>query len=343
MTAVRYLLRDWWLVVIAAAVAVLPAVLHLDRGIFFWWLALGGAGLWLLWLFRSDLLWGVLVWFAVLACLHEEFWRFRAEALPALTIPRIWMVILTVSFVLMLVLGRVTWKPNWTVLGPAALLLAYFTVSAAVSGFKTVSVASVHYRLIGGWLMPIIAMLIVSHSLRSERQLTRWLIFFSLLGAYLTYIGYCEHFRLWSFVWPRFIADPTRGIHWGRVRGPFLVSAVMGVVLVYCFFNNLVLARLSRPAWRWALYVLNAASLPVIFWTYTRAVWLAMLVGTAIWLATSRRGLMRTAGVLASVAASLVLLVGLWPRLSSPQRTVGGWTDKTPIQRRYRCGWVLPG
>jgi len=334
MTAIAQLRKDAWLLILAVLLAAGPLALRLDRGVLIWWIAVAAAAGWLLWVLRADLLVGLLGWFAVLGCLHEEFWRFRAAGWPALTVPRLWLAVLLVSFVLALLFGRLRWRGHATVLVPAVLLLAYLSASAAISGFETSAVATVHYRLIGGWWMPVVAMLVASSCLRSERQLLRWLTFFCLFGAYLTFTGWCERFGFWSLVWPDFIADPSRGIHWGRVRGPFLVSAVAGVVLVYCFFNNLVLVRFVSAPMRWPILLLNLLSLPVIFWTYTRAVWLAMLVGLAIWIFWSRRGWTRIAFTCAAASLAIVLAVGLWPRLTSPQREVGGWTDKTPIYVR---------
>ena len=38
-----------------------------------------------------------------------------------------------------------------------------------------------------------------------------------------------EMAKLWGLVFPRFIGDPTIGIHFGRARGPMLQSVRLGV------------------------------------------------------------------------------------------------------------------
>src|SRR5439155_13100438 len=101
------------------------------------------------------------------------------------------------------------------------IFVLYFTLSAAASGFETRSPVTVHYRLIGGYLFPFIIFMLMVHGLRREIDFRRIAIFFALLSLYLTWIAWCERFELYGAVWPRFVADPSVGIHWGRVRGPF--------------------------------------------------------------------------------------------------------------------------
>jgi hypothetical protein len=207
----------------------------------------------------------------------------------------------------------------------------YFFVSALVSGFQTRSVVSVHYRLIGGYLFPFTVFVLVLHGFHGEGDFRRLGHFFAGLSVYLTFTGWCEHFGLDALVWPRFIMDPSVGIHWGRVRGPFVMSAAMGLALVYCYFSNLVLARcLARG--RWLLYFANAAMLPVIFWTKTRSVWLAFVLCSLIWAAYSRR---RTTRVV-SVSALLALLVAVlnMENFLTPDRARGGLTDTEPLLLR---------
>lgn len=298
-----------------------------------YWLGLGGLVAFVFYAVKGDLLSAILFWFATLIALHEEFWRRPVPLFFSVTIPRIGLVVLVALFLVMLLLGRTRLRTAWPLSGVLFLLLAYFSISAAVSGFETRSVITVHYKLIGGYLFPFVTFALLLHAIRTERDLRRIGVFFALLSVYLAWIGWCEQFELRAGLWPQFIGDPSVGIHWGRVRGPFVHSAAMGLALVYCYFSNLVLARnISRG--RWLLYAVNALMLPTIFWTKTRSVWLSFLICAAIWALYSRRRTARTVFVCTLVAVVLLVAVVNMENFLSPHRAKGGWTDMEPLLLR---------
>ncbi len=281
----------------------------------------------------------VLVWFATVTCLHEEFARLILPGFFNLTIPRVLLVVLVGLLVAMIAVGRVRVRWAWPTSLLMGVILIYFTLSAALSGFDTIAVASVHYRLIGGYWFPFVVFILLLHAVRSDLDVRRLLIFFFLLGAYLTFTGWAEQFKLWSLVWPRFIADSAKGIHWGRVRGPFLASPIMGLVLVYVFFNNLVLARMSGPVFRWVCRLAAAATLPAIFWTQTRSVWLAMAIAAMLWVGFSRRGVSRAVWLSLILAVIVTGATYNWRNIASTRREVGGVTSVEPIY--VRLGLLL--
>jgi len=283
---------------------------------------------------RGDLLTAVLAWFTTLILLHEEFWRDAESAFFALTIPRIGIVALFVLFLFMVVTGRVrprlTWPVGWLLLA----IVAYFSISAAFSGFETRSPITIHYRLIGGYVFPFVVFLLVLHGLRNETDYRHIAVFFAGLGFYLTFIAWCERFEIYALIFPRFITDPGVGIHWGRVRGPFVMSPAMGLALIYCFFSNLVLARQSRLSIRTLLWLCKLLMLPAIFWTKTRSVWLSFVVCGAIWLICSKRRIARAVTVPALLAVALVVAVANMEGILSEDRDKGGVTDLEPILLR---------
>ena len=298
------------------------------------WATALGIGLFGFYLLRGDLLVAVLAWFATLICLHEEFWRDSDSLFVAITIPRLFLAALVVLFLFMLAMGRVRFRMAWPVGWVLLAVVGYFTVSAFASGFETRSPITVHYRLIGGYYFPFIVFLLILHGLRREGDFRRIAIFFAGLGVYLTYIAWCEQLEFFALVWPRFIADPGVGIHWGRVRGPFVMSPAMGLALVYCFFSNLVLARQSSPLTRWLLLLANAAMLPAIFWTKTRSVWLSLVVCGLIWVLYAKRRTTRAVTVPALIALALVVAVANLEGFASEDREKGGLTDLEPILLR---------
>ncbi len=325
-----------WLLAIALAVtgAVLASGLVFSvpaRSLLIYWIALGGLTLLILYAVLGDLLLAVLLWFFTLICLHEEFWRQQVPLFFAVTIPRLFIVVLVVLFVLMAAMGRIRVTMGGAIGGMMAVLALYFTISAAASGFETHSPIKVHYRLIGGYLFPFTVFALVLNGVRDERSVRRVATFFFFIGLYLSFTGWMEQFKVWALVWPKFIADSTVGIHFGRARGPFVQSAAMGLALTYCYFNNLVLARQSNPVARWLIYCLNLLMLPVIFWTKTRSAWLGFLLCCIVWFIYSRKRTIRALWVAVLIAGCALVAVLNMHNFLSEDRDKGGVTDVEPI------------
>lgn len=297
-------------------------------------LAAGGLGLFAAWCTAGRLIVAVCLWFVLVSCFDEEFWRAQVPLFFNVTLSRLFMVVLGAMWLTMWALGRTSLRFVRPVLPLMAAILAYFTLSAAVGGFKSVAVASVHYRLIGGYWFAFAMFFLVLHAVSRERDLVVVLGFLFCLGLYLTLTGWCEHFELWSLVFPRYIADPTVGIHWGRVRGPFVVSATMGLALTVCFFSNLVLARrLSKPL-RPAVWLAALAMLPPIFWTQTRSVWVGFLLAAMVWIAFNHRQRSKPATVAFLSALAIALVAANFENFSSQERSRGGVTDVEPVYVR---------
>ena len=115
----------------------------------------------------------------------------------------------------------------------------------------------------------------------------------------------------WSLVFPRFIADPELGIHFGRARGPMLQSARLGLVLIVCAAATVGLV-LQAGVWK-RLAILGSLLLTplygaALYFTYTRSVWIgaAMAVFVGLWLALRRQG---RVALFATAACALVLVV----------------------------------
>jgi hypothetical protein len=304
------------------------------RTVLFLWLIIAALVAFGTYAVRGNLLVAVLVWFITLIAFHEEFWRAPVPLFFSVTIPRIGIAILVFLFATMLLLGRIRLRHAWPISGLMAALAIYFFLSAFFTGFQTRSIVSVHYRLIGGYLFPFIVFGLVLHSFRHERDFHRLCTFFALLSVYLAFTGWCEKFEITSLIFPRFISDPEVGIHFGRVRGPFVMAPAMGLAMCYCFFNNLVLARNSRRFWQWSLWALNLFMLPAIFWTHTRSVWLSFVFCLLIWAIYSQRRTMRVIVVSLLVASMLLVAVLNMQNFLSENRSKGGLTDTEPILLR---------
>jgi putative inorganic carbon (hco3(-)) transporter len=133
------------------------------------------------------------------------------------------------------------------------------------------------------------------------------------LGAYLAVTTLLEMAGGRDLIFPRYIADPDYGLHFGRGRGPFADAVANGFGLFACALAAFVALRTWRsPFWRAFAAVVAALCLVGTLLTLERSVWIATVAGLlALVLAAGRgrRALLPVAGlsVLAVVLAFAVV------------------------------------
>lgn len=114
-------------------------------------------------------------------------------------------------------------------------------------------------------------------------------------------------------MFPRFIADPEFGIHFGRARGPFVEASTNGFALYACGVAAAVAAGVwRRPAARRLAGFLVALCVVGAFLSLERSVWVAAAVSTLVVFVAFRelrRPLARAAMVSAAGVAVVLLLV----------------------------------
>ena len=116
----------------------------------------------------------------------------------------------------------------------------------------------------------------------TKRSWKLLLVCLSAFGLYLALTSVAEVHGQWWAVFPRFISDPTLGTHFGRARGPQLMSASLGIFLTICFWAAWFLwsqvGRVGKAALTGTLVVVVVA----VYYTFTRSTWLGLAGGLAI-------------------------------------------------------------
>jgi O-antigen ligase len=117
----------------------------------------------------------------------------------------------------------------------------------------------------------------------AQRSRDLLLIGFVVLGGYLGVTACLEGFGLDALVLPRYIVDPTVGIHFDRARGPFAESGSFGLALfVGAVASCMAFVRWPRKGTRAiCVAVVCACALGIVF-TLTRQVWLGAMAGVAV-------------------------------------------------------------
>jgi O-antigen ligase len=214
----------------------------------------------------------------------HEFWNLRLGPLP-LTLDRIVLAGLIGAFALHSWWGRIDAKPlsgaDWLLIA-LLTILSVSTLFAGTPEVKAPEAFSATWRLVMSFVVPGLLYWIARDARLSRRGWQGSLAIVAALGVYLALTAVAEIFGEWSFVFPRYIADPTLGIHFGRARGPELNSASLGVYLTVCLWCAWLLwPQMSRG---WQLVLLGSVPLMAIgiFATYTRSTWIGLAASGAV-------------------------------------------------------------
>ncbi len=203
-------------------------------------------------------------------------------------------------------------------LGRAEYLLGAFLVWLVIRTFTTdfMEKAPVPdditgpWHLIVGYVTPLFIYWIARQGHLTENVISKLHVVLALFGVYLAVTGLLESIGAWGLVFPRYIADPEVGIHFGRVRGPMVQSARFGVYVIICLTAAWMLL-MWRKRWGRPGQLLMIGMLPlyllVVAGTYTRSVWMGMGLAALIVLGLTLRGRWRPVVVGYLIAAALVV------------------------------------
>jgi N-acetylglucosaminyldiphosphoundecaprenol N-acetyl-beta-D-mannosaminyltransferase len=254
--------------------------------------------------------------------LGHEFWNTHIGPLP-ITFDRLLLVGLITTCVVRWQLGQLTLRPLTA--GDYALgsLLLIVVTSAFLSGQPefTDGMTSKWGRLLAGFIIPTALYVVFRHVDISRREWTILLAGFAILGVYLAATALCEIGGHWSLVFPRYIADPNRGIHFGRSRGPELNAVSLGMHLTACFWCTWTL--LGRVQHRWQQLALLAV-MPLVaigvYFTYTRSTWLGLAASALVVGAIEIPRRWRLPTITMASVAGVLMLATSWTNIVGLQR-----------------------
>jgi putative inorganic carbon (hco3(-)) transporter len=153
------------------------------------------------------------------------------------------------------------------------------------------------------------------------------------LGGYLSLTALFEALGEDSLVYPRYIADPAVGIHFGRARGPFADATVNGVALFACGVAcTIAAATWRRPPARLAAGAIGVLCVVGVVATLQRSVWLGASAATIVALAAAPRLRRLLVPALACAAAlvggALMLVPGLAQNVQERRSAVQSVWDR---------------
>jgi O-antigen ligase len=198
-------------------------------------------------------------------------------------------------------------------------------------------------HLVNGYLIPFLLYAALRTERLEPRQLKKVLIVLLGLGTYLAITAIFEVAKMWGLVFPKFIGDPTIGIHFGRARGPMLQSVRLGIVLLGCLVPLLVYTVWLNPTKRisWAVAGLFAPLITVaILVTYTRSVWMGFGFVTLVLVGWGLQGLPQRVAIIGLLMAGLVVGIIKGPDLVAFKREYSAAETRESTYMRAAFAYV---
>ena len=195
-------------------------------------------------------------------------------------------------------------------------------------------------RLLASYWIPTAVYFLARRVTLDARILTQLLVALTCLGSYLALTALAESAELWAFVFPRYIVDPTLGLHFGRARGPALNSVSLGVYLSICLWATWLLRpRLSRPM-QLAMFALMALMAVGVFLTYTRSTWLGFTLSGLVVMALQLPRSWRLPATGAAMAAAVLILPFAWGQLMGLKREGSASESRHSVSQRAAFTYV---
>ena len=228
---------------------------------------------------------GIYIWLLVYLLFGYQRIDASGSLLPDISLERILFAFLVIMFVMEVLMNK---HKIFHIAGIERSMFL-FGLLVIISMFYTGSFLKEGGRLQMGTFIPAyvypFGIFFISQSVYDSAEKREGFIkFLMLMGLYLTSMAIFEHFGIDRFVFPKYILDPTFGIHQERARGPFAMAATNGMALGFVFMGSFyfLLKFKKKILWKICSSALLALTPFAIFFTYTRGPWMGTFFGLMI-------------------------------------------------------------
>jgi O-antigen ligase len=203
-------------------------------------------------------------------------------------------------------------KISFSKISVVELLMLCFTLVCIVSAIKSNSLDRDGFGLLlAAYIYPFIGYYLARSTMQKEKDVRDFSVVITYLGLYLAYIGICEQLYP-DLVFPRYIVNSTYIIsNVGRSVGPSLEPVGYGLGLLFCLLVSIYYFyktnSLLNPT-RIFIFIAFLITPIAIFFTYTRAIWIGLLLSLLVLFLFYPRGKKIFGSLLAILIFSFVLI-----------------------------------
>ncbi|MDZ4818892.1 MAG: O-antigen ligase family protein [Planctomycetota bacterium] len=279
---------------------------------------------------RGSVLAGCLAFIVLTTCFGYDFLHFNLAGMP-LTLDRIWVGVMLVIYLIHRRLGMTDPKPmarvDWMLIAFLGLVSFSTLMIGKEQGFGSIN--PLIWHLFVGYLFPAMLYWFARQSTLKQSSVQRTILFLAVFGVYLGLTGLLEVAQQWSLVFPKYIADPKVGLHFGRARGPMVQSVSYGLYLGICIVAALLWQGREEARQPGKLFwlLLVPMELAAVMLTLTRSVWIGTGLALFLLAILTLKGMSRRLVVSAMVGAALLVLVAKSDSLLSIEREGGSASD----------------
>ena len=256
---------------------------------------------------------------------------------------RVLLVGLLAAFVVQWRFGGFTIRPltgsDWML----AAMLAILTVSTIFSGQPEITdgVTSKWGRLVTSFLLPSLLYGIIRQLDITRRDWSRLLATAAALGIYLALTGAFEVAGSWSLVFPRYIADPNLGIHFGRARGPDLNAVSLGLYVTACLLCAWTLfSHVERRSYQLVLLLAVPLMAFGVLLTFTRSTWIGLAASGLVVAAFQIPRRWRMPALATSALVGLLIASMSWHQLIGLEREGTAEESEHSVNQRESFAYV---
>lgn len=245
-------------------------------------------------LIRGNLVAGCMAYLPLTCCFGTYFWQIDLGP-TTLSLDRFYLVALAAAFAVHWKLDKLDFKPVTRIDCFFASFVGVIFLSMITHDFRDTMPGTppTPQHFINGYLIPTFLYVVVRSAPLRANEIMIGLWTLTGFGIYLAITGVMEAHGQWWAVFPKYIANPEIGLHFGRARGPMIQSVSYGMYLASCLAAAWILKdRLSgmASASLWLLQPLFAAA---VYFTKTRSVWLGAASALLVYFALATRGKVR--------------------------------------------------
>lgn len=230
------------------------------------------------------------------------------------------------------------------------LLMGLFVVVCVVSmlehGFFPVrpEFSSPWFVFITGYFFPFITFYFAKYYLANSADIRLVFTVIFYIGVYLVIMSFFEFYEIDQLIYPRYVADPDIGIHYGQARGPFLNSPHFGMAALFSLACGLHLISYKQGMGKMILFLLLLLYPLAVFFSQTRAVYLAFVIMLILFLFMYHTHFPKWKVVALPVFTVILAILALLPILAGEDRRAGGLYQPETVTIRQgltQMSWIM--